>query len=356
VNFHFNASSLRDEELELLRVDRESELQRCITALTEHRANVLIFGERGVGKTFLAKVLRQRLVADCPDVFTFSANVANLLGYADEPVAGFSALVLLELCLAIWRQDIGKNYSALRSAIDESAPPLMSAPPAEDAIARVMRILLTERSTSYEFASIVGLAIGAKAEKAEKTTRQAKLSRVLPFEFVELTEEVIASALAPKGKSEIIVICDEANLLPIYYQQAILDASLEMFGSKRIRFAFVAGHLHWESIPAVPICFDTTVHLRGLRSSPAKRLIRKAAEAWRVEVSGDAQAILIRASRGNPRYMLSVLGSAVEAVQRRNPSVPRTVLLRDVNAAIRRAEAALRHSARSRQRSSDRTA
>ena len=77
-------------------------------------------------------------------------------------------------------------------------------------------------------------------------------SDVLPFEFAEFAKELIETVLNPSGKSRVVVICDEANYMPFFKQEELLQRYLDLFSAKDFQFVLVAGLFPWESNPNLP--------------------------------------------------------------------------------------------------------
>ena len=79
------------KDIELHRVDRTDELASCVQALTTNYHNVLLHGSRGVGKTFLVKLILNRINKEYSNIFTTHVEIDGLLAYGNiDPIASFS--------------------------------------------------------------------------------------------------------------------------------------------------------------------------------------------------------------------------------------------------------------------------
>lgn len=85
-----NALMLSSEEIMTLLVNRIDELGTAKSAIRNYN-NVLLYGIRGVGETFLVRLLTKHLSEEFPEIFPVYVNTAGLVMYnpVDE-VAAFS--------------------------------------------------------------------------------------------------------------------------------------------------------------------------------------------------------------------------------------------------------------------------
>ena len=261
--YHLNAE--RISEIDQLRIDRENEIAACSDSIVELRHNVLLYGTRGVGKTFLLRLIEKEIIAKDETIFPCFVNIASLHAYNfSNDVGAFPRAVLLQLCTELWGNVLGKSYLDLRDRLKETGQELHLRKKDEVTIQRVYEHLMTLGKTAQSaILNTVGFSAGLKGEKKEETSQQTQYSTILPFEFPEFAHELIRNVLLARGKKRLVVLCDEANQMPIFKQEEILERYLELFSSKQIQFVFVAGMVPWESKTFLPSCFETRFELKG---------------------------------------------------------------------------------------------
>jgi histone H3/H4 len=314
--FQFSAPvCLSIAELKAMRVDRADELLLCHHAIAMNRHNVLLYGERGVGKSFLVRLLQQEIEDRSPELFAASVNIAGLSEYGNrDELASFSRAVLLQLCRILWTDLIRGSYLDLRERLDETGREITLRGKPELTIQRVYsQLMFAQRQLRIQHLNSIGFSAGAKGERSEKATFDRQQSDILPFEFAEFAGELIAEVLEPRGKSRLILICDEANRLPLHKQEDLLERYLELFGSKQVQFLFVAGLAPWEKTRNLPLCFETRVELKGFSGmAHTQELIEKAA-GTSVKFSAEAIRLLHRVFKGHQRYTLDACRHAYES-------------------------------------------
>lgn len=305
----FNTVAEHVSDVTTVRIDRDRELDRIFEALVRRKQNVLLYGTRGVGKTFLLRLVEKQIQELAPEVYPCIVNVASIAAYSPrDEAAGFPRAVLLQFCAALWKL-LGRSYMDLRSTLDESGQELKLTNAPERAIQRVYtHLMLQEREIRHSLINSVGFAAGLKGEKKEDQLRSGHQPDVLPFEFAEFTEELVATVLQPNGRQSVIFLCDEANHMPIFKQEQLLDRYLELFSAKRVQFVFVAGFCPNDEKHSLPSCFETHVELVGF---PEKRMIQQLILSRVAEAGPECPTfgkevidILFEAYSGHPRLTL----------------------------------------------------
>ncbi len=310
-----NARSLPLETILSIRVDRDSELSQCIQAVVNKRNNVLIYGDRGVGKTFLLRLIQKELNKN-EEVFAAFVETSALFSYGSEdPVASFSRLLLLQFCTCIWKDMLGKSYLDLRETLDEGEQDITLRNTAERTTQRVYAHLMThQRQAQYQMSHSIGFSAGVKGDKKEQISHQKQQADVLPFEFVEFAQELSKKVLLPKGKKRTILLCDEANLLPSFFQEEILDRYFGLFCAQQFQFVFVAGLLPWHD-RSMPDCFETAIELNGFTSITDLQGFISRVNTTDVSISEDSISLLHERFKGHPRHSLGVCWRAYELAQ-----------------------------------------
>lgn len=326
--FVMNLGAESIERVQDFRVDRDEEFSVCRVALLERHHNVLLYGERGVGKTFLIRLLSDELRKH-ENVFHVPMRLSGLNAYgAGDAAASFSRAVLLEFCAALWTQVLGKSYLELRDRLDETGQEITLRNDAERTIQKVYSHLMTSHvQARHDLTASVGFSIGAKGEKRESSAREYQQVEILPFEFLEFTDELIQKVLKPAGKTRIIILCDEANLMPLFTQEQILDRYLQLFSTRKVQFLFSAGLMAWDAKPNLPMCFETRVELNGFAEKRHVIELISKLNSTVVQFTEEAIDLIYSAFRGHPRDTISACQQAFDiAAEKPDKSVNASVV------------------------------
>ncbi|MCK4397475.1 MAG: orc1/cdc6 family replication initiation protein [Methanophagales archaeon] len=314
-----SAEALEVELIKLMRVNRDDELRQCIDALFGRSENLLLYGSRGVGKTFLVRLLLEEIRSRFEDTLPAFMNMTGLLAY--EPVGVVSAFpnaVLLELCRTIWVDVLGNEYSTLRGVLSETGREIKFRKKGEKKVVEIYRLLMTSARrmrVSREYS--VGVSAVLKGGTKEDTQREWSEIDTLPFEFFEFVEEIKKETLRPNGKERIIAICDEANKLSIFQQAEILERYLELFAAKQVQFVFVAGYRPGEKVGPVPYGFQNLVELKGFQEKQhVKELIDKHTSTISVSFLDSAIDVVWDVFKGHPLYTINASHYAYEQAHR----------------------------------------
>ena len=314
-----NAAALPIEVLRASRIDREEEFQKAYTALAKDVQNVLLYGTRGAGKTFLVRLIEDQLHRQEPRAFTCTVNLASLGTYnpgADE-VDAFPRAVLLQLCAAVWTRLFDKPYLDLRDHLSDSASELRVMKREEATVQAIYAQLMKhDRVRRSSRTNTAGLNLVAKGELQEQFSHEDKQSSLLPFEFGEFVGQLIAKVLNPRGKTKVVILCDEANHAKFYEQEQLLERYFELFSSRQVQFLFVAGHGPWKEKEYIPSCFETAIELTGFKNPDHVKALVEAharrSQAEEVTFSSDVIEILVEAFTGHPRNSIIASQRATE--------------------------------------------
>lgn len=297
---------LEVEVLKSMRVDRDIELKQYIDALFGRSENLLIYGSRGVGKTFLAKLLLNEIESHFKNTTPVFVNLSGLYAYdPDDMVTSFPFEVLLGLCTTIWNNVLNKEYSTLRSVLSETGSEIKFRNKEEKKIIDIYRLLLT---SSVRMRTDREYSIGVSSNFGTKRSTQKEWAEInlLPFEFFEFVEEIKKETLLPYGKERIVIICDEANKLPIFQQAAILERYIELFAASKVQFVFIAGYRPGEKVIPISYGFQNIVELEGFQDKQdIKKLINKHAPAINISFLDSAIDVVWAIFKGHPRSTLN---------------------------------------------------
>ena len=296
------AEALDIELIKLLKVNRENELKKCVVSLYERSENLLLYGARGVGKTFLVRLIHEEIKANYAEVVPALVNLTSLFAYHPlNVISAFPKAVLLELCKTIWIDVLGKDYSTLRSVLAETGNELKFRKKGEKKLISIYKLLMTTgRKIKVSDESTIGVAAGFKGDVKSAETREWSEFDTLPFEFFEFIEEIMEVTLKPKKKNRIIILCDEANKLSIFQQSEILERYLELFAARDVQFLFVAGYLRGGKIENLPSVFQNIVELKGFKEKLfVKELIEKHTSNLEISFSESALDVVWEIFQGH---------------------------------------------------------
>jgi Cdc6-like AAA superfamily ATPase len=314
------AENLSDEDIERLRVDRLDEIRLSTIALGRGFQNVLLYGYRGVGKTFLVRLIVSELQKAFPEVLPVYVTTAGLKLYnpVDE-VAAFSRAVLLEICVELWKHVLGKSYLDLREYVSASDANLNFGNIEEKTIQRIYSLLMgSQRRTVTQIHNRIGFSAGIQGEKSDDLSVEKQSSEVLPFEFGEFIDELLTHVVHKKGKGRIVVLCDDANRMPMFRQEDILTRYFDLFRLKKVQFLFVAAWQDWEHDVHVPLCFEQVMQINGFADiSVFREFIVKSSDR-RATFDDDALTYLHESCKGHPTKALDILVRAWNVAERQN--------------------------------------
>ncbi len=314
----FIVTATRAEPIENIlniKVDREDEIQTCGDALVGRRHNVLLYGSRGVGKTFMVRLLQHEIENNYDSIFPVIVTLSGLPAYGQSDLsAAFSRAVLLQICAKAWTKLLNKPYLDLRERLNEHESEITLRSGPEKTIQRIYSLLMeAERRVMFESVGSVGVNFGVRAEVNEKDIFERRQADVLPFEFAEFADELLNKTFNKFKKERIIVFCDEANTLPIFDQEDILQRYLDLFAAKKVQFLFVAGYVKLENIQNLPQCFETRLELKGFsKIDHVRELLDKINSPKRIDIANEALEIVYDHFGGHPRLTLSVCYEAVK--------------------------------------------
>jgi hypothetical protein len=309
------ANFLTPEELREHCADRQSEISHCTSTLQETRNNVLLLGERGVGKTFLIRLVEANLTAGNRGIIPVSVDMINAIhGLEFNPYA-FGQSLLLIVIAQIWRTVFGRPYEALVSKTGIGEKDLGLGKPEKVLQSIHEKVRSSAIQVATHDTSLVGAAAVVKGERKEERHRTLELHGIMPYEFSEYARDIIDYVLYPKEYEKIVVLCDETNQFPIRVQKRAVEANIEIFRNGGVQFLFVMS-IGVKDDPAITDlarafhAFDEVVELKRFSSrTDTAELLSKYFSMERFPEN--ASAIVHEAFAGHPRYSLEVCHSAL---------------------------------------------
>ena len=313
------AERLSWEQILALRVGRVNEVARLASVLGPGSSNVYLWGDRGIGKTFLTRLLDHSLKED-HRVLGVRVSAAGHLFGADSltSVASGTMLAFLE---TVWTKVLGKKYSELRATLTEAPQgdlnllgPLRS--DLERTTVRLYQDVMSGvMSMTHLTQQSIGVSLFAKGDIGRSREIQNSTPALLPFEFAEYAHE-LREALLREGLHGVTITLDEANTLSPSSQGDLLSSFIDLFGENGISFLFIGGYTD-SAMPDIRVSnvFGETEHLRGLDHGSGVALITKVASACEVTVTDSAAGFMVHQVGGNPRLLIDLVRRAAEATR-----------------------------------------
>ena len=273
------AEFLPNSELcEEIAVNRDVELAKCIDALTKRHQNLLLYGDRGVGKTFfLRHILHRRLEQSEHSLVVVPFRVTGIRAYdPSDSAAAFTRAILTNLCAHVWTVLMGHSYTDLRDSLGSSDGELSVAGAEAKLLRRIYRqLMFAERRAVFDDSSAVGFSAVVTGKRDQRRQQSGRQSDLLPFEFFAFLDEITAKILPSFGKRRFCVVCDDANVLTWGQQRDILERHLDVFSDGRVQFLFVVGTHSWDRALNIPSNFEARFALEGLAPKDIQEIMRR---------------------------------------------------------------------------------
>lgn len=313
--------------------DRREELQYCASVLTNSRNNLVLFGERGVGKTFFVRLLASELNAGNKGVFAVSLDMFNAVHPGGLSGDRFGQALLLVLIARIWRDLFSLPYESLVSKAGWGAREISARGP-QRILRRIHDCVRGSRTqVVLRDSSSVGASAVIQGERKEEQEQTLEMPGILPYEFAEYVQDIIENVLAPKGVSKVIALCDETNQFRIEEQKRIVEGNIEVFRNSGVQFLYVMS-VGLKTDPAVtqhakPFqAFDEVVMLeRFKKTEDTLELLQKYFDLSLFPPN--AHMLVHDAFKGLPRYSIWVCQEALhDALVQKQRDVSMVVLTR----------------------------
>lgn len=297
-----------DDELKSLAVDRADTLNELELSVLCNSNSVLLYGERGVGKTFVSRMFSSASLEKYDDAFTSYVDLGHIYAFINMSgvgVAQFPIVVLYQLCTNIWKRLVGKDFVSLKM----KAKKVMSngkVNTVEDYISFVFGSILSVHNDLVKVAKEYNLGLSSLVSGGVRrsVSVEAEVGRLHVCDFIEYTDILVSKVLPVFSMSRIVVVCDEANKLPVEWQERVLGSYFDVFKSKSVSFVFVSSE-YLDGIAAER--FDKYIKIRGLEFEHVKEMINIRTRGSNVVVPDNVVKFLCNEYNGNPIKILGVL-------------------------------------------------
>ncbi|MEW6619582.1 MAG: hypothetical protein AB1422_09680 [bacterium] len=301
--FKFNMSSPVYDDLF---VDREKELRQTIDWLMSGTGNLIITGERGIGKTSLAWKTIADTEEKTKDTLIIRETVYQFHG---EGFGTFLSELGKQITVSIWQLISGKSFSELFSgSLDFEKKKIESKN--IKALRRIYNILSASQlsSKATEMGKIGGklfIEAGLQEGLEKGMTRMA----ITNFEFLAIIDELKEIA-SRHGYSRIVVIADEFNYLHFSEQSDFVRTYFQILNSRNILFGLIGFNIDPWSVPGLSQCVETYIPLGPFESSDHVRQLvsvglpqAENADIRNFLISEDVSQQIFTESKGNPRLI-----------------------------------------------------
>ncbi len=312
-----NARLMTQEQILALRVNRESEVDSCSDLLRSTTSNVFIFGPRGVGKTFLVRLIHAKLRKNAPEVFPFFLNATELAVFGAKGTGeAFPAMLLLQLISSIWREILQHSYSELLRTAETQKRAIKIEKRAQVCLQRIfLQLRYPDFTVTQENASEFSVSAIAKGGLSENLNIERKSVGILPYEFMEYLEELKSVVLPKVGISKLVGIIDEANMMPVEWQEAVVSRHIDIFSNRGMQFVLVAGFVPSLKTADIPRNFESVLELHGLRLTDVPRLL-EVHFGERVKCfDRESIALLHNETAGNPREVVTLAERSLRRIE-----------------------------------------
>jgi len=236
-------------------IDRAEALNQIQRLIEYSYGNILIFGNRRLGKTSFCLELVNRVKVPNSLVEYMSLPWGTEL---EASPTTFMQSVLLRIISRTALSLFSKKYSDL--LLDLTKPQLFSG--GYDRLLKLFDLARScDRTVTRSVTKQVGAALVAKADLSEQQETRSGLGALTESEILALLEEVVELLGASKIRKFVLII-DEANKLTLAANSRLIRENLSLFSSKGLQFCFVATPQVLSSVPEAEELFHDKVEIR----------------------------------------------------------------------------------------------
>jgi len=238
-------------------VDREKELGQTLDWITLAPGNLIITGDRGIGKTSLA----WKAILDAQDHIKSTLIVSETVyPFFRDGFDTFLSELGKQITVMIWQRVTGKSFSEIFSeALDFDEKKIE----AKDtrALRRIYNLLSASQLTAKTSKmSQIGGNLVIKAETQEGLEKGMSRTAITNFEFLAIVDELKEIA-SRHGYTRIVVIADEFNYLHPSQQGDFVRTFFQILNAHSIVFGLIGVDIDPWSIPGFNQCVHTFIPL-----------------------------------------------------------------------------------------------
>ncbi len=309
-----NARSESFETVAELRVDRDREVELFSKELANSESNIFVYGPRGVGKTFLAKLIYDHIPSVNKHAFPFFLSLSDMALHSNQGLqVNIKAQLLLQLVAFAWTNLLRRSYSELKSGSDLKGKDILSGSVENRYFQIYSALRYPIHKRTYRRETKAGITAIVKGELGEATVEERQTDDLLPFEYFAFLEEFRHELERNHGITKLVAICDEGNLLPLEMQSSLMRENIPIFRNKGLQFLFVGCGAPDELSSISEECFEKIEELNGIPKGYIPEFCQK--RTGKSNLSFDVAALnaLHKATGGNPRYLLIILSDLLNS-------------------------------------------
>lgn len=291
-------------------VDRETELRQAIDWLVSGTGNLLISGERGIGKTSLA----WKTIAETKERTKNTLVIRETVyPFRSEGFDTFLSELGKQIAVSMWHLISGKSFSELFSESLNFEKKNIESKDIK-ALRRIYNILSASQLSSKvaEMSKFSGRLI-VEAGLQEALEKGMTRTAITSFEFLAIIDELKTIALK-YGYSRIVVMADEFNYLLTSEQSDFVRTFFQILNSREMLFGLIGINIDPWSVPGLNQCIETYIPLGPFKSSDHVRQLVSAglpgtedADIRNFLHTEEISQQIFSESKGNPRFIQSFL-------------------------------------------------
>ena len=287
-------------------VNRDKELCQTVDWIVSGTGNLIISGERGIGKTSLA----WKAIADTIDKRSGTLLMRETVcQFRGEGFETFLSELGKRITVTIWQSITGRSFSELLSdSLDFGENKIE--PRDVTALRRIYSILSASQLTSKATkSSRIGGKLVIEAGTQEGLETGMVRTAITSFEFLAIVDELKELA-SRHGFPRIVVLADEFNYLLPSEQGDFVRSYFEVLNARSIVFGLIGIDLDPWVLPGLSQCVETYIPLGPFDSAEHVQALVRA--GLRAETQGTVVDFLgsenicdeiFSETQGNPRLI-----------------------------------------------------
>lgn len=294
-------------------IDRKYETQNCIESILSG-GKMIVMGKRGVGKTSLIYKVRDELIKYHSNIFPLYIQFSPIFINSGHSNAYLTHL-LYTVIHVIWKDIIGKDFSDIYNINNDG---LFN--DFESRIVKIYKLIRTAEFNQMESShKEMGLSAGLSGNISKENGKDDKYYALANQEIINLLKEVCEHLVTYLGIETVAFLCDEANNLKENQQIELEESLINIFDSMNCSFIYVSSLLETKKNDYFDL-FENSIVLEGFNDKKyTKELISSRIRDNNLfKIDDESISIIHNTSKGNPRFIIRILGLAIEKESRQD--------------------------------------
>ena len=284
-------------------IGRENELEEIKNCLVVGQSNFLISGQRGYGKSSIARTIYKEISDIGINILTLPMSIFH---FYDDKLDQFLGDVIHEICATIWKNLLERDYSEL---IEDSLlyPTGKISEKKAKKLHRIYRIITSEKLSAKGTASrSTGAKLVAEASLAEAREVSYQRQPLKPFEFLHLLDELY-EILSDLDYDRILVVVDEFNYVSDATNSEFYRRFFEVITSQKIQFGLVGAEFEKNETISFSDPFGTRIDASPFDIKLIKTLITEYMESFKkdmpIEFHQESYSYIHALTSGSPHLV-----------------------------------------------------